>query len=98
MYGDFGWYVRGPSGSPEVEDTEQGKADVDHIARHDPARVLREVEAKRAIVADYADACAKYRADRTEFRAGERFAALLAATRLAAVYADHPDYREEWKP
>src|SRR6266576_4463664 len=25
-----------------------------HIARHDPARVLREVEAKRAILAEYA--------------------------------------------
>ena len=29
------------------------RADAEHIARHDPARVLREVEAKRAILAEH---------------------------------------------
>jgi len=50
-----------------------------HIARHDPARVLREVAAKRAIL----DAVGY---DDREDVAGH----------LAAVYSDHPDYRQEW--
>ncbi len=44
------------------------------------ARVLREVEAKRAIVA------------------GWSFQAESTLRYLATVYADHPDYREEWRP
>ena len=50
-----------------------------HIARHDPARVLREVAAKRAIL----DAVGY---DDREDVAGH----------LAAVWSDHPDYRQEW--
>lgn len=53
-----------------------------HIARHDPARVLREVEAKRAILDEYLAA------------PGWPQDVVL----LAAVYSDHPDYRDEWKP
>jgi hypothetical protein len=57
-----------------------------HIARHDPARVLREVEAKRAIVAAVAES------------PGEATGLGVAMLHLAAVYADHPDYRQEWRP
>lgn len=56
-----------------------------HIARHDPARVLREVEAKRAIVAltlNLTDG------DPDEFS---------TLRHLAAVYSDHPDYDEAWR-
>jgi Family of unknown function (DUF6221) len=57
-----------------------------HIARHDPARVLREIEAKRAILA--------------QWEAGPAGSPVLtfALHNLAAVYSDHPDYRQEWKP
>ena len=65
---------------------ESGPTDV-HIARHDPARVLVECEAKRRIVEEYTFD------DGTPAREGEN--ALLY---LAAVYPDHPDYREEWRP
>lgn len=62
-----------------------------HIARHDPARVLRRVEAEREIV-DVAEG----------FLAGDSpliyKLAMDMLTGLAAVYADHPDYREEWRP
>ena len=62
-----------------------------------PARVLREAEAKRAILALHppkplrhveADWCHVCRTGWPckEFRA------------IAAVYSDHPDYRPEWKP
>lgn len=73
-------------------------------------REVREVEAKRAIVADYADQfdAIMAMADR-DVRAGkmpdgveEAIAAtggLLAAVKyLAAVYADHPSYDPEWRP
>ena len=66
-----------------------------HIARHDPARVLAECEAKRQIVTYLVGA----RADRA-LRAdteGRYLAVWWVATRLAKVYADHADYREEWR-
>lgn len=56
QYGNYGWYVTGPCGSPEVEDSEQGKADVQHIAAWDP-------DMARAI-ADWLDAKAVRYADR----------------------------------
>ena len=52
-----------------------------HIARHDPARVLAECEAKRRIVQNAQDP------------GDDLFVAILALP-----YADHPDYREEWRP
>lgn len=54
-----------------------------HIARHDPARVLAECEAKRRIV----ELCDGFDEQGREVR-----------QLLALPYADHPDYREEWKP
>lgn len=67
---------------------EEGFA-VEHIARHDPARVLREVEAKRRIVDDF-----------THWQPHDPgFDALEPVVRLLALpYADHEDFREEWKP
>ena len=53
--------------------------EVDHIARHDPSRVLRECAAKRAIIEAAEHGYLSYVAP------------------LAAVYSDHPDYREEWR-
>jgi hypothetical protein len=72
-----------------------------HVARHDPARVLREVEARREILNRYARGLA---GDLPEWKAGRELieaglAILRAVLRdLAAVYSDHPDYRAEWKP
>lgn len=102
--------------------TVEGPATAAHIARHDPARVLREVEAKRRILDDllaaqhfvcddhwftccaatqehdggtcprgdhqHSQACTCGLADRTAQH----------VRTLAAVYADHPDYRPEWAP
>jgi hypothetical protein len=89
-----------------------------HIARHDPARVLAECEAKRRIVGEHAST------DEGEFYPGssvgsERIAdddepfdlacvccgeyseyavpwPCRTLRALAAVYAVHPEYREEW--
>lgn len=56
-----------------------------HIARHDPARVLRECAAKRALVYTLGGGGPIDDTVRND----------LAP--LAAVYADHPDYDEAWR-
>jgi hypothetical protein len=61
-------------------------------------QILAECEAKRRIVEDFEDYASEYRKAPSDFAAGRRHAALLAATRIAAIYADHEDYDEEWKP
>jgi hypothetical protein len=67
------------------------EADGDHIARHDPARVLAECEAKRRIVEELRSITMG------KWKAGEPWADRMLGI-LALPYADHPDYREEWKP
>ncbi|MEU7103558.1 DUF6221 family protein [Streptomyces sp. NPDC046215] len=59
-----------------------------HIVRHAPARVLAEVDAKRAIVEEIEDAEVRWYGDKL----------IPVLKRLALPYADHPDYREEWRP
>jgi len=72
-----------------------------------PARVLREVEAKRAILDRHAphetafdgpacDWCSEDVDDRPQL-AKERWPCPDVLS-LAAVYSDHPDYRPEWRP
>lgn len=72
----------------------------DHITLHDPARVLAECEAKRRIVERYLDV--KAYVDRGNYDVDEYAAELsgleTALEFLTAPHADHPDYREEWKP
>jgi hypothetical protein len=70
-----------------------------HIARHDPARVLAEVEAKRRIVhihSEYDHGCPEHDGcdGFTFLSAGPCFTLRL----LALPWAGHPDYREEWRP
>jgi hypothetical protein len=72
-----------------------------HIARHDPARVLRKVAGKRAIIMRYERACT-IPEPCVSFTAGQddgyRQACDDAIRNLAAVYSDHADYRPEWAP
>ncbi len=69
-----------------------------HIARHDPARVLAEVAAKRAIVEFWSLAFQKPadfpHVDFDRVRSAGRW----TVWKLAAVYDTHPDYRPEWRP
>jgi hypothetical protein len=56
--------------------------------RHfDPARVLAECQAKRRAVGVV----------RRSFGLAQETMAALVLSSLAAVYADHPDYRQEWR-
>ena len=72
-----------------------------HIARHDPARVLAQCKATRAIVESHASF--KVDAGNVERSALDRLVSGGAAagadtilSALAAVYAGHEDYRAEW--
>lgn len=85
-----------------------------YIARHDPARVLREVEAKRALLvvhrpvrrtdfitpdgspAGPLTVCHECDANTTD--ADWPDTPCWTLRYLAAPYADHPDYQEEWRP
>jgi hypothetical protein len=63
-----------------------------HVARHDPARVLADVAAKRWLVdrAEHVMASSRDHAEATAW--------LHVVQRLATVYADHPDYDPAWQP
>jgi hypothetical protein len=76
---------------------------VDHIARHDPARVLAEVEAKRRIL----DEIVPRMNEIDDHIHGEwgvgpidpsTYESLGLLRLLAAPYADHRDYQPEWAP
>jgi hypothetical protein len=72
-----------------------------HVVRHDPARVLCEVEAKREIAEQHrpvgnGNVCLSYCHTRTPSEA--QTWPCLTLRLLALPYVDHPDYREEWRP
>jgi len=62
-----------------------------HAERFDPARVLAECEAKRRIVE-------LVRPDPSMPVDSGRFVSAGVLMLLALPYADHPDYRDEWRP
>lgn len=64
------------------DDVFPSRSVAEHIARHDPARVLREVEAKRVALNWYEN-------DDHVVMAATIYA-------MAAIYSDHPDYCDEW--
>ena len=68
-----------------------------HAALHSPARVLREVAAKRKVMDEYAEALRILDGFReTGYEEGRREALELACRAIALPYADHENYREEW--
>lgn len=77
-------------------------AHAEHIARHDPARVLREVAAKRAIIEAADEATGLDISVDIDRGVGRRnmdedpYVGDLILRALAVVYSDHPDYRIEW--
>lgn len=58
----------------------------DHIALWDPARVLAECEIKRWMVDIFGV---------TDY---SRYNDPMVIRKIAILYADHPDYRQEWRP
>jgi len=77
--------------------------DASHIARHDPARVLADCEAKRRIVELHTGIheCVgeKYgRLDTVLVAPGYAHEHDPTLRLLALPYAAHPDYQETWRP
>ncbi len=83
-----------------------------HAQRHDPARVLREVAAKRAILDAHGWhtghhhgndgprrclVCITDQEDYADMWLSDLWPC-LTVRHLAAVYSGHPDYRTQWKP
>lgn len=88
-------------GSVVVYRTGVGRQHSAHIARHDPARVLRDINAKRQLLREYTDTDKSTNAvPQPDAYDMGRLDALEKAVQLAAVpYADRrPGYREEWRP
>lgn len=66
---------------------------------YDPARVLADCKAKRLIVEAYQRAREQaLAAGAGAGGAGAAFGLMRAVTLLAEVYADHPDFQEDWLP
>ena len=98
-------HVEGEDGCPLSGEIEHGQgividgvcesingnlADAAHIARHDPARVLRDVEVKRKLIAEYEDC------HNTGNSPDHYDGYWDAVVRFAAIDRDHPDYQQEW--
>lgn len=79
----------------------------EHMARHDPARVLHEVAAKRRLVQQILEYESQDDAERGCSHTAEQIAAgecpvkpeqVLALRLVASVWSDHEAYRPEWSP
>ncbi|PKV80892.1 DUF6221 family protein [Nocardia fluminea] len=79
---------------------------IDHIANHDPARVLRQVAAVRDILGLAQSAMGAHQADYEPggtgdeamygYRMGAAFAYDPVLKAIAATWSDHPDFQPEW--
>lgn len=80
----------GAGGVPRPEDAE-------HIARHHPARVLREVRCKRALLEAAAIVVGGHEIFKLPDIVGNVGPWLGVVKQMASVYSDHPDYDEAWR-
>ncbi|MEV3923230.1 DUF6221 family protein [Actinomadura coerulea] len=88
----------GTDGPAYVATAENG-AYAEHIARHDPARVLAEASAKRQVVDDYEkQAWILGQGHRTPELDAAQAVRETVLRLLALAYAHHPAYQEEWRP
>ena len=100
-------WVPSPEGDAAIRDTDGilrvkfvWALERDHIIRHDPARVLRGVAAKRAALNEYVylyERALKPGLYPQPDEAGRFEVAAMLTRALAAEWDDHPDYREEWR-
>ncbi|WP_329167349.1 DUF6221 family protein (plasmid) [Streptomyces sp. NBC_01717] len=73
-------------------------ADALHIVRHDPASVLAVVEAKRAAISHHKKLRPFAELERREEYILAEGAGAVVIKMLALPYADHPGYRDDWRP
>lgn len=84
------WLARTSSDPGSARD-----ANAQHIARHDPSRVLAECAAKRAILEQRKGSDSSMNDD--EWTMGYSDANYDALYAIASVYAGHPDFQQEWE-
>jgi hypothetical protein len=102
LFGSGNWVQDDPGRYPGHIDSDTGTVTYDegspthdqaaHIARHNPARVLRDVEVWRRILLEYGTAGLDAKYAGTERETGFQLALSFALKSKAAVYKDHPDY------
>ncbi|TXJ78600.1 hypothetical protein E2C11_16465 [Streptomyces lavendulae] len=68
-----------------------------HVAAHDPARVLREIDATRRLIRAHAKWC-EGRCEAKSPEGGFDAAHYWNIKVRAEVYSDRPGYRAEWRP
>jgi hypothetical protein len=99
----YGMFVSVEARSWTVVSGEWERSDADHIALNDPAYVLADIAAKRAIVELAEDATGLDAQVDSEFRVGRRdevaepYVGDLILRALAQPYAEHPDYDPAWR-
>ncbi|MER7908285.1 DUF6221 family protein [Streptomyces sp. NPDC096068] len=103
---DYLWYAKylelqGEGSSKATGDLPPEVAD--HAARHDPARVLAEVNAKREVVNAYERAVAEFQDSGPAMVSYDRLTGSVSSLRtalefLALPYVNHPDYQDTWRP
>jgi hypothetical protein len=74
------------------------KCDAEHAANWSPARVLAQCEANRRIIERAADVIGDEDPATSLDEDGWISLVWEIMYELALPYADHPDYREEWRP
>lgn len=87
----FGPSYRGGVISPRIGQANAPELGA-HIVRHDPARVLQEIEAKRRIIDDCKGVIIGWHHEESWELARD------VLRNLAAPYADRSGYRQEWRP
>lgn len=78
----------------------------DHVARHDPARALRQCAFARGVLTSWRAVVAARNSREghatNAFTEGQDAAAMMwlgdVLQQMAAIWSDHPDYQESWKP
>jgi hypothetical protein len=90
------WYVEDAMDDGVVSHVDPAASDNEGVARHiaewDPARVLREINAKRKTFDDCEGIIVGWHHEESK-----QFARDVLCN-LAEPYADRPGYREEWRP
>lgn len=97
--GEYGWGVSfgRPGAGVEADDSDQGRADAEHIARHDPARVLAEVETKRLALDHFEELQRLARGGVAIYRTAAGAVGVQVQI-MALAYRDHPGYQGAWRP
>jgi hypothetical protein len=61
-----------------------------------PVRMLREIQAKRVVLAEYAAVAGNEGHDDVEYAHGWAAGLGLAVRAMATAWSDHPDWRTDW--